>query len=118
MNLSDNLQGILKDLEEAGGIAVVGMDGIIVEEKKRDPGLDLHLLGAESSGLFKSAGTLSQSVEFGEVSELMTSAERSIVIARRVTAEYFVILVMRPDGNLGKARFLLRRALPLLKAEL
>jgi predicted regulator of Ras-like GTPase activity (Roadblock/LC7/MglB family) len=109
---------MLKELEEAGGIAIVGMDGIIVEEKKRDPQMDLQMLGAEFSGLFKSAGKLSESVEFGEVSELMTSADRSIVILRRVTVEYFLILVMRPDGNLGKARFLLRRALPLLKTEL
>jgi predicted regulator of Ras-like GTPase activity (Roadblock/LC7/MglB family) len=118
MTLSENLQGMLKELEEAGGIAIVGMDGIIVEEKKRDPQMDLQMLGAEFSGLFKSAGKLSESVEFGEVSELMTSADRSIVILRRVTVEYFLILVMRPDGNLGKARFLLRRALPLLKTEL
>jgi predicted regulator of Ras-like GTPase activity (Roadblock/LC7/MglB family) len=118
MSLSEQLQGMLQELAEAGGIAVVGMDGIIVEEKKRDTQMDLPMLGAEFSGLFKTAGRLSESVEFGEVSELMTSADRSVVILRRVTAEYFLILVMRPDGNLGKARFLLRRAVSQLKTEL
>jgi len=118
VSLSENLQGILVELEEAAGIAIVGMDGIIVEEKKRNSQMDLAMLGAEFSGLFKSAGKLSESVEFGEISELMASADRSIVILRRITAEYFLMLVLRPDGNLGKARFVLRRALALLKTEL
>jgi len=118
VSLSENLQGMLVELEEAAGIAIVGMDGIIVEEKKRDSQMDLQMLGAEFSGLFKSAGKLSESVEYGEVSELMSSTDRSIVILRRVTAEYFLMLIIRHDGNLGKARFVLRRALPLLKTEL
>ena len=118
MSLAESLQRVVQDLNEAAGVAIVGMDGIIVEEQKRDPRIDLQTLGAEFSGLFKSAGKLTESLEFGEVSELMTSAERSVVILRRVTAEYFLILVIRPDGNLGKARFLLRRAGLQLKTEL
>ena len=118
MSLAESLQRVIRDLEEAGGVAIVGMDGIVVEERKRDPQIDLQVIGAEFSGLFKSAGTLSESVEFGAVSELMTTAERSVVILRRVTAEYFMVLVIRPDGNLGKARFLLRRAGSQLKTEL
>ncbi|MBI3812737.1 MAG: roadblock/LC7 domain-containing protein [Nitrospirae bacterium] len=118
MSLAESLRRVVQELDEAGGVAIVGMDGIVVEEQKRDPRIDLQTLGAEFSGLFRSAGKLAESVEFGEVSELMTSAERSVVILRRVTAEYFLVLVIHPDGNLGKARFLLRRAGSQLKMEL
>ncbi|MEK6683085.1 MAG: hypothetical protein AABY46_00310 [Nitrospirota bacterium] len=118
MSLAESLQRVIQDLEEAGGIAIVGMDGIVVEEQKRDSRIDLQVIGAEFGGLFKSAGMLSESVEFGAVSELMTITDRSVVMLRRVTAEYFLILVIRPDGNLGKARFLLRRAGSQLKTEL
>jgi predicted regulator of Ras-like GTPase activity (Roadblock/LC7/MglB family) len=118
MSLADSLHQVVLDMEESGGIAIVGMDGIVVEEQKRDAGIDLQALGAEFSGLLKAAGKLTESVEWGGVNEMMMTAERSVVVLRRVTAEYFLILVIRPDGNLGKARFLLRRAGSQLKTEL
>jgi predicted regulator of Ras-like GTPase activity (Roadblock/LC7/MglB family) len=118
MSLADSLQQVVRDLEESDGIALVGMDGIVVEEQKRDARIDLQALGAEFSGLLKTAGKLTESVEWGGVTEMMMSAEHFVVILRQVTAEYFLILVVRPDGNLGKARFLLRRAGSQLKTEL
>jgi predicted regulator of Ras-like GTPase activity (Roadblock/LC7/MglB family) len=118
MSLGDTLQQVIEDLEESQGVALVGMDGIVVEERKRDGQLDLQTLGAEFSGLLKTAGKLGDSVGFGGIVELVTSAERSVVILRQVTADYFLILVIQADGNLGKARFLLRRAATLLKTEL
>jgi predicted regulator of Ras-like GTPase activity (Roadblock/LC7/MglB family) len=118
MSLADTLQQVIDDLEESRGVALVGMDGIVVEERKRDGQLDLQALGAEFSGLLKTVGKLSDSVGFGGIVELVTSAERSTMILRQVTADYFVIFVIQADGNLGKARFLLRRAAMLLKTEL
>lgn len=118
MSLSDSLQEVVQDLGGSGGIAIVGMDGIVVEEQKRDIQIDLQTLGAEFSGLLKAAGKLTESVEWGGVTEMVTSAGRFVAILRTVTAEYFLILVIHPDGNLGKARFLLRRAGSHLKTEL
>ncbi|HUK56609.1 MAG TPA: hypothetical protein VLY20_08120 [Nitrospiria bacterium] len=116
--MADALQGVIDDLDEARGAALVGMDGIVVEERKHDGQLDLQALGAEFSGLLRTAGKLGDSVGFGGILELVTSAERSVVVLRQVTAEYFLILVIQADGNLGKARFLLRRAGAQLKTEL
>ncbi|MBI3609522.1 MAG: hypothetical protein HY204_02335 [Nitrospirae bacterium] len=110
MSLAESLRRVIDDLEESRGVALVGMDGILVEEKKQDAQLDLQTLGAEFSGLLKMAGKLAESVEFGGVKEIVTAAEGSTVILRLVTIDYFLMLVIRPDGNLGKARFLLRRA--------
>ena len=36
----------------------------------------------------------------------------------RLAAQYFVLLVLRPDGNYGRARFELARAKHLLRDEL
>ncbi|HTN44056.1 MAG TPA: hypothetical protein VMN77_09715 [Nitrospiria bacterium] len=118
MSLADSLQRVTEELEEAHGVALVGMDGIVVEELKRDDQLDLQVLGAEFNGLLKTAGKLGDSVGFGGITELVTSAERFVVLVRQVTADYFLILVIQAGGNLGKARFLLRRAAALLKTEL
>ncbi len=118
MSLSDILMGIIGELEGSRGVAVVGMDGILVEEQKRDGELDLQTLGAEFSGLLRSSEKAFESVEAGEVVEIMMKAARSLLLLRRVTPEYFVMLVLHPDGNLGKGRFLLRRAGVDLKPEL
>lgn len=118
MSLSDTLQHVIQDFEEARGAALVGMDGIVVDEQKLDGQLDLQALGAEFSGLLKTAGKLGESVGFGGIIELVTSAEHSVVILRQVTADYFLILVIQADGNMGKARFLVRKAAALLKSDL
>ena len=47
MSLTASLQIILDGVEDAEGVALVGMDGIIVDEAKRLPTLDLHSLAAE-----------------------------------------------------------------------
>ena len=36
MGFTDSLRGIMEELEDAKGVALVGMDGIIVEEQKRE----------------------------------------------------------------------------------
>jgi predicted regulator of Ras-like GTPase activity (Roadblock/LC7/MglB family) len=118
MSLADSLQRVIEDLEESHGLALVGTDGIVVEERKRNDQLDLQVLGAEFNGLLKTAGKLGDSVGFGGITELVTSAERFVVIIRQVTADYFLILVIQAGGNLGKARFLLRRAAMQLATEL
>lgn len=118
MSLSDSLRWVLGEMEESQGIGIVGMDGVLVDEQKKVAEIDLQMLGAEFSGLLKSAEKITESAAAGAVTELIAGAERSLVILHRVSAEYFLILVIRPDGNLGKGRFLLRRAGALLKKEL
>lgn len=40
------------------------------------------------------------------------------MIVRVVTPEYFVALALRPEGNFGKGRYLMRVVTPKLQAEL
>jgi hypothetical protein len=39
-------------------------------------------------------------------------------VARLVSPEYFMVVALKPDGNFGKARFMLRVTAPKLLAEL
>jgi hypothetical protein len=40
------------------------------------------------------------------------------MLIRVVSSEYFVALAIRPDGNFGKGRYLLRLVAPKLQAEI
>ena len=54
----------------------------------------------------------------GAVQQLSLVTEKYIAFVSEVTPEYYVLLVLKPDGNYGRARFELTRAKQLLRDEL
>ena len=72
----------------------------------------------EYSTLFRAARDAAAAHEAGGVSELSVQSERLMVVARLVSPEYFMVVALKPDGNFGKARFMLRVTAPKMLAEL
>lgn len=118
MSIGEILKSVVGSLDESRGIAVIGMDGILVEEQKKDGELDLQTLGAEFGALLKSAEAAVETLGASQAGELILTTDNAILIVRQVNPEYFLLLVARPDCNIGKGRFLLRRFGELLKKEL
>ncbi|HEY5648551.1 MAG TPA: hypothetical protein VLB09_04255 [Nitrospiria bacterium] len=118
MSIGDILKSVVSALDESRGVGVVGMDGILVEEQKKDGELDLQALGAEFCGLIKTAETALENLGTGPTGEMIINTEGAILLVKRVNPEYFLLLVTRPDCNIGKGRFLLRRFGEQLKKEL
>jgi predicted regulator of Ras-like GTPase activity (Roadblock/LC7/MglB family) len=52
------------------------------------------------------------------VLQFSLTTEKYITFLSAVTPEYFILMVMRPDGNYGRARFELARAKVALRDEL
>ena len=97
----------------------MGVDGIEVDTHLQDGGeLDLKSLLVEYSGVLRSAREAAEAHEAGGVAELAIATEKLLAVARLVTPEYFMVVALTPDGNFGKARYLLRVTAPKLKAEL
>jgi len=44
--------------------------------------------------------------------------EKLVAVARPITPDYFLVLTLSPDGNVGRARYELRIAGPKLVAQL
>lgn len=118
MSLGEALGRLIRDLGSARGAALVGMDGIIVEEVQGDPGADLAGIGAECCELLKSVEQAATEQGLGAALELTASFESGDIVIRRVNPEYFVLLVIRPDGNYGKGRYLLRREAAAIQEDL
>ena len=118
MNLAASLQSILNDMDDAEGVALVGVDGIIVNEVKRSPGIDLGTLAAEYCGLWREMDRVSGGLSDGSTEECSIASEGRTLLFRRVTPEYFLALSMGRNANAGKGRFLLRYAAPQLAREL
>lgn len=118
MSLKEGLKGVIAELDGARGVALVGLDGIVVEEERADPQLDLQGLGAEWCGIIRQADKTFSSMEMGDSVEVSALAADRVVVARKIKGEYFLLLVMSRDGNFGKGRYLLRRAEIQLENEL
>ena len=117
MSFSDIMKQVVNGTEGAIGALVVGLDGIPVEEYSVNSDMDLQSMTVEYSSLLKEIEKGSQVSDMGSTKEVTVIADKAMIMLRRLNAEYFFVLVMKPEGNFGKGRFLLRMSIPKLLKE-
>jgi len=104
-----------------GGIAAVimGLDGIPVESYVRqNDKIDVNTVAMEFSFILGQVRKAGESLSVGGLEELTVKAQRLMLVCRMITPQYFVAVVLAPEGNFGKARYLARLASPALNAAL
>ena len=113
------LETILERTEGSLGALIMGLDGIAVERSLKEAGQEANLdvAAAEFTSLVRNAQKAGKDTGLGNLRELMVSLDDAVVIMRLLGNDYFVVLAMSPDGNLGRARFELRKAELQLKKE-
>ncbi len=57
-------------------------------------------------------------LEAGAAREVAIGTDKMITLIRTLGDTYFLAVAIKPDGNFGKGRFLMRTAAPKLIAEL
>jgi len=72
----------------------------------------------EYSGILSQVRQAAESLQMGKASEVSIRTEKLVAVARPLTPDYFVLLALSPDGNVGRARYELRVAGPKLAAQL
>ena len=120
MSFRQHLREVCDRVEGAVACSLMAVDGIEVETHLAAEGaeVDLRSLLVEYSGLFRAASDATQANQAGGVEELCVSTDKLTAVARLVSPEYFMLVALRPDGNQGKARYVLRVTAPKVKAEL
>jgi predicted regulator of Ras-like GTPase activity (Roadblock/LC7/MglB family) len=111
------LAGLRDRIEGTMAASLIGLDGIPVETVG-DSGVPLDVLGAEFGGFVKSIRHANTELNTGEVLQFALVTEKYVTFLSEVTPEYYILLVLRPDGNYGRARFELAKAKHLLRDEL
>ncbi len=114
---------LLKDVVESSdrGVAAMVMDfeGIALESyTKPGASLDIGTLGAEYSVVLKGIRKASEMLEAGSPTEVTVTAGNIVCVLRLLTDDYFLVIALEPQGNLGKARFQARVRTPDLVKEL
>jgi predicted regulator of Ras-like GTPase activity (Roadblock/LC7/MglB family) len=113
----DVLTALRDRVEGALAASLIGLDGIAVETIG-DRDVPLDVLGAEFGSFVKSIRHSNTELDTGEVLQFSLVSEKYITFLSAVTSDYYILLVLRPDGNYGRARFELSRAKVLLRDEL
>jgi predicted regulator of Ras-like GTPase activity (Roadblock/LC7/MglB family) len=108
----DVLETIIERTEGSLGALIMGLDGIAVERSLKSEGQEANLdvAAAEFTSLVTSAQRAGNDTGLGNLRELVISLDDAVVLMRLLGRDYFVVLAISPEGNLGRARFELRKA--------
>ena len=117
MIFDEILEEIAQRSDGLMGVVIMGMDGIAIGEYLVDETCIIQTVGIEYASAIKSIQNASVSLSAGKVEEVFISTQSSTFILRLVTDDYFIAVVLGPDGNHGKARYLMKLAAPRLVQE-
>lgn len=106
------LEGMMERTEGSLGALIMGTDGIAVEKVFGQGAVEsnLDVAAAEFTSLIRSAQRSGNDTGMGNLRELVVSLENSVLLMRVLSRDYFVVLALTPEGNLGRGRFELRKA--------
>ena len=117
MNFSEILKETVERVEGAVAAMIIASDGIPVQEYVSEKLIDLTGLGAEASAMIRDVSLAAENLGLGEAREFSIISDLCGIIMRKINDEYYMALVIRPDGNYGKGRFVLRTAIPKIESE-
>ena len=120
MSFQTHLESVVSQVDGALVCSVMGFDGIAVESHQV-PGadeLDLSAALIEFTNVLSQLKGAAELLKTGGVQEVSINTDKVLTLMRLITPEYFVVLALKPDGNYGKGRYVLRVTAPKLKTEL
>ncbi len=113
-----SLRQIVDGCEGAVAGVVMGFDGIAVESFTKDPAIDVQTISMEFSFVLSQVRKAAEILEVGALEEVSIKSANLTFIIRVLSEEYFLGLAMKPEGNFGKGRFLMRISLPEIRGQL
>lgn len=122
MGFREHLDEMVHSVEGAVAASVMGFDGIAIDtvdvSANGTGDVDIQTMLVEYTNILSQLRQAAEVLESGKVTELYIGTEKLTTLARLVTDEYLAVLAVRPDANLGKARYVLRLVTPRIRAEL
>jgi predicted regulator of Ras-like GTPase activity (Roadblock/LC7/MglB family) len=124
MSFRSILRSIVEECGGGLGAVLMGADGIPIEEYVTDRipegplQEDVGSAGVEFSRILEEIRKAADALGGGAVHETVVTLARMSLVFRPIDGETFLALVLSTDGNLGKARYLIRRHLLAIRQEL
>lgn len=113
------LQTIIEKTDGSLGALIMGVDGLSVERVFTDEGneANLDVAAAEFTSLIRTAMKSGAELNLGELHDLTVTLRDVTFTMRLFNQDYFVVLALKPEGNLGRGRYELRKAELILARE-
>jgi predicted regulator of Ras-like GTPase activity (Roadblock/LC7/MglB family) len=124
MSFARLLHEIVDHCGGAVGAALMGMDGVAIEQVLVRPAPegplreDIGTAGIEFGRILHEIRKAADSLAGGALLETTVRLARFQLVFCPVDQDTFLAVVLEPDGNLGKARYLIRRHLLAIRQEL
>ncbi len=115
----ESLKRLVAETDGAVAGLLMGFDGIAVDSfSAQGSDVDITTVGMEFSFILTQVRKAAEILEVGGVQEIAIRCEKLTILIRVVNQDYFVALAVKPEGNYGKGRYLLRMVAPKLQTEL
>jgi predicted regulator of Ras-like GTPase activity (Roadblock/LC7/MglB family) len=116
--LKTALEEAARRLPGCEAAALVGRDGILVEQWTEGGGPSLEVLAAEMTPLLRAADVLAGNSDGGSVNEILLRLDSWSCLVRPINEEIFLVLVAARTAVPGRLRFEATRAAARLESEL
>lgn len=114
---AQTLRDIVSRLSDVDCVLLMGMDGLPIEKIVRNESLNIEMLTAEFTTILRNSTQTAREVEAGTLEEVLILSDKMILLMKAITIEYFLMMILPEDGNLGRARFELKKAKYALEKE-
>lgn len=117
MDFSDILKEAVDKVDGAVAAMILASDGIAVQEYVLEKLIDLTGLGAEASAMIRDVGDAAENLGLGQAREFSIVSDTCGIIMRKINDEYYFSLIIKPEGNYGKGRYVLKTIIPRIENE-
>jgi predicted regulator of Ras-like GTPase activity (Roadblock/LC7/MglB family) len=114
----ERLAQVAGRIEGTLALCLVAKDGIPIEAVNYASDVDLDVLAAEMVAQARSISNDHRELAVGELQQFSVTTDRLTLMVSSLAGGYYLLLVLGPHGNYGRARFELRRARLLLDEDL
>jgi len=129
MNFEAILRAIVEGCGGGIGAALMGNDGIPIEEftasrapnaastRELEQPVEVGIAGVEFGRILTEIRRASDALGGGSLEETIIRVKGFMLIFQPIDDENFLVLALERDGNLGKARYLMRRHFHALRQQ-
>lgn len=118
MDFKQILTNLLERVDGTVAAFFCGTDGIGVENVTIKPDIEATVTEVELATALKVINDVSQNLALGRVSELLFETERITILIEKCKDDYFLCLLLKPSGNVGRGRIELKKLSSKLSKEI
>ncbi len=118
MSFSEILKSASSRVEGSVGALIFASDGIFVDAYLTENSIDTQALSAELSLIIKNITAAFRNLELGDIDEFFMTSNTYKLLLKKISPDYYMVMLLKPEGNIGKGRFIMKITAPVIEKEI